>query len=151
MCHLNAVKHHLLEGAPDNRVFTYELQHRGEHSTFDDFYPPSNMSKDWVFHGDDLQYLFYKKNQSLTKGEDLFVSRIMVDLWTNFAASGHPTPDLALGFKWEPMTSAEESYLAITSSPSMEAFENQQVQEFWRNMPMKTNKLLYPDRFLPMP
>lgn len=39
---------------------------------------------------DDLQYLFDFKylNISLSTEEDFFVSRIMVDLWTNFAATG---------------------------------------------------------------
>lgn len=43
-----------------------------------------------VSHMDDLQYLFNfdNLNISLSKEEDLFVSRIMVDLWTNFAATG---------------------------------------------------------------
>lgn len=43
-----------------------------------------------VGDSDDLQYLFSfdKLNISLSKDEDLFVSRIMVDLWTSFAATG---------------------------------------------------------------
>ncbi|XP_042887731.1 cocaine esterase-like isoform X2 [Penaeus japonicus] len=153
MCHLDAVKHHLLDRPSGSRVYAYELQHRGQYGLFDDIVPPSNISQHWVVHSDDLQYLFDKviNDKTLTRSEDLFVSRIMVDLWTNFAATGNPTPDLSLGFKWAPMSSAKESYLAITLSPSMADFENQKVQEFWRNIPTKTNKLLYPDRFLPTP
>ncbi|ROT75311.1 JHE-like carboxylesterase 2 [Penaeus vannamei] len=107
-CHMDAVQHHMRDEASGNRVFAYELQHRGEHSFFDDIYPLGNVSKDWVCHGDDIQYLFYKEtdNKDLTRSEDRFVSRIMVDLWTNFASAGHPTPDLSLGFIWAPMTSA---------------------------------------------
>ncbi|XP_069973830.1 cocaine esterase-like [Penaeus vannamei] len=152
-CHMDAVQHHMRDEASGNRVFAYELQHRGEHSFFDDIYPLGNVSKDWVCHGDDIQYLFYKEtdNKDLTRSEDRFVSRIMVDLWTNFASAGHPTPDLSLGFIWAPMTSASESYLAITPAPFMEDYQNQEVLEFWRNMPTRTNKLLYKDRFTPSP
>nr|XP_027216349.1 carboxylesterase 5A-like [Penaeus vannamei] len=103
MCHVEAVEHHARDAAFGFRAFAYELQHRGEHAFSDLFRGPSpawNLA--YVGDSDDLQYLFSfdKLNVSLTKEEDLFVSRIMVDLWTNFAATGNPTPDLSLGFKW---------------------------------------------------
>nr|XP_027222874.1 uncharacterized protein LOC113814992 [Penaeus vannamei] len=103
----------------------------------------------YVGDSDDLQYLFSfdKLNVSLTKEEDLFVSRIMVDLWTNFAATGNPTPDLSLGFKWTPTEASSLSYLGITSAPAMKVYDREQDIEFWRNLPRKMNKLLYPDRF----
>nr|XP_027216593.1 carboxylesterase 5A-like [Penaeus vannamei] len=108
---------------------------------------PWNLA--YVGDSDDLQYLFSfdKLNVSLTKEEDLFVSRIMVDLWTNFAATGNPTPDLSLGFKWTPTEASSLSYLGITSAPAMKVYDREQDIEFWRNLPRKMNKLLYPDRF----
>nr|XP_027208674.1 uncharacterized protein LOC113802318 [Penaeus vannamei] len=119
-CHVEAVEHHARDAAFGFRAFAYELQHRGEHAFSDLFRGPSpawNLA--YVGDSDDLQYLFSfdKLNVSLTKEEDLFVSRIMVDLWTNFAATGNPTPDLSLGFKWTPTEASSLSYLGITSAP----------------------------------
>ncbi|ROT73662.1 JHE-like carboxylesterase 1 [Penaeus vannamei] len=175
MCHVEAVEHHARDAAFGFRAFAYELQHRGEHAFSDLFRGPSpawNLACEEPFLGDkrlsricyvgdsdDLQYLFSfdKLNVSLTKEEDLFVSRIMVDLWTNFAATGNPTPDLSLGFKWTPTEASSLSYLGITSAPAMKVYDREQVRrsasksisdiEFWRNLPRKMNKLLYPDRF----
>lgn len=41
--------------------------------------------------------------------------------------SRHPTPDMSLGFKWKPTSFPKDSYLAITSSPSMKTFEDCEV------------------------
>lgn len=43
-----------------------------------------------VGHADDILYLFSQEkfNQTLKRDEDLFVSRIMVEMWTNFASFG---------------------------------------------------------------
>ncbi|XP_042887469.1 venom carboxylesterase-6-like [Penaeus japonicus] len=150
ICSLDTTENHARDGAFGNRVFAYELQHRGQF-TFTDLY--MGPSPDWILpyigHLDDLQYLFNfdNLNISLSKPEDFFVSRIMVDLWTNFAATGNPTPDMSLGFKWEPAEPSNISYLGITSSPSMKVYGDDQNVEFWRNLPKKMNKLLYPNRF----
>lgn len=41
-------------------------------------------------HGDDLQYLFNDVfgKRELERPDDKFLSEIMLDLWTNFAATG---------------------------------------------------------------
>ncbi|XP_047488696.1 uncharacterized protein LOC125039021 [Penaeus chinensis] len=150
MCNVETIEHHARDAAFGYRVFAYELQHRGEHAFSDLFRGPSpawNLA--YVGDSDDLQYLFSfdKFNISLSKDEDLFVSRIMVDLWTNFAATGNPTPDLSLGFKWTPTSASSLSYLGLTSAPAMKVYDRDQDIEFWRNLPRKMNKLLYPDRF----
>jgi len=87
----------------------------------------------------------------LNKPEDLFVSRIMTDLWVNFAETGHPTPDLSLGFKWDPVVAGKVAHLAISSSPAMaQPSYMTRVNEFWKNMPTLVNKLLYPESFKKM-
>ncbi|KAL1401614.1 hypothetical protein pipiens_006469 [Culex pipiens pipiens] len=60
-----------------------------------------------VAHGDDISYLF-KRNVSEAMIED--GSRadeyraITVQLWTNFAKFGHPTPEPSeVGFEWQPL------------------------------------------------
>ncbi|XP_042856871.1 pyrethroid hydrolase Ces2a-like, partial [Penaeus japonicus] len=150
ICDRDVIGNHARDGAFGKQVFAYELQHRGQY-TFTDLYmgPTPSWILPYVGHMDDLQYLFdfSNLNISLSKPEDFFVSRIMVDLWTNFAATGNPTPDMSLGFKWEPAEPSKISYLGITSSPSMKVYSDDQNVEFWRNLPKKMNKLLYPDRF----
>lgn len=44
--------------------------------------------------------------------EDL-VMRSVIDLWTNFAIYGNPTPDNSLGFKWESVEEDVFNYLHI--------------------------------------
>ncbi|XP_069973735.1 juvenile hormone esterase [Penaeus vannamei] len=140
---------HARDAAFGQRAYAYELQHVGEYGLLSLFFGLGDAVNEHVSHGDDIQYLFSLEalNQTLGRQEDLLVRKIMVDLWTNFAATGNPTPDLSLGFIWEPVTTSEEAYLAITLSPSMKTFDNEEVRHFWRNMPLKTNKLLDPERF----
>lgn len=148
MCHLDAVGQHLRTS--HQNVFTYRLQHDGEYQfVFGLFNTTPEWYKGYVGHADDILYLFSQEkfNQTLKRDEDLFVSRIMVEMWTNFASFGHPTPDMSLGFKWKPTSFPKDSYLAITSSPSMKTFEDCETREFWKNMPTKNNKMLYPERF----
>ncbi|XP_042872419.1 venom carboxylesterase-6-like [Penaeus japonicus] len=148
-CHVDAVEHHAKDAPFGNHIYTYELAHHGEHSLLDLFFGPSpDFAKDWVNHGDDLQYLFTSMlgNATMNASEDLFVRRIMLDLWVNFAYTGNPTPDNSLGFIWTPMSHAKDSHLAITSTPFMRNFAYNQVYDFWRDMPMKVNKLLYSKR-----
>ncbi|XP_063612199.1 venom carboxylesterase-6-like, partial [Penaeus indicus] len=149
MCNQDTLEQHARDAAFGRRAFAYELQHVGEHGFLLAFMGLGSSANEHVSHGDDIQYLFdfEAMNLTLRREEDLFVKRIMVDLWTNFAATGHPTPDLSLGFTWEPVTKSGDSYLALTSSPSMKTYDNEEVRHFWRNMPLKTNQLLDPGRF----
>ncbi|XP_037804945.1 cholinesterase 1-like [Penaeus monodon] len=149
ICNQDALEQHARDAAFGRRAFAYELQHVGEHGFLMALMGLGDAVNEHVSHGDDLQYLFDfgAMNLTLHREEDLFVRRIMVDLWTNFAATGDPTPDMSLGFTWEPATESGDSYLAITSSPSMKTFDNEEIRHFWRNMPLKTNQLLDPGRF----
>ena len=44
--------------------------------------------------------------------DDLKISTIMMEFWTNFAKFGDPTPPGAIP-AWEPLTAAEHRYLEI--------------------------------------
>ncbi|XP_037803467.1 acetylcholinesterase-like [Penaeus monodon] len=135
---MDAVGQHLRTSP--QQVFTYKLQ-----QPFITYFPDSDIG-----HGDDVQYLFNTEyNKTLQRDEDIFVSRIMVEIWTNFATTGHPTPDRSLGFKWAPTLSSNNAYLAITSSPFMKTSQDSRIHEFWKNMPTKSNKRLYPESFEP--
>ncbi|MDK2413676.1 carboxylesterase family protein, partial [Aphanizomenon sp. 202] len=76
----------------------------------------------------------------LRRQDDLRLRDIITTLWTNFAATGNPTPDDALGFKWEAATEDDLRYLALTPSPAMEADQRQEVRDFHASLPTKMNQ-----------
>jgi len=57
-----------------------------------------------VAHVDEL-YMIFKPNglplETVFTAEDKITSQNMLKLWTNFAKTGNPTPDLELGILWE--------------------------------------------------
>ncbi|XP_042209759.1 venom carboxylesterase-6-like isoform X1 [Homarus americanus] len=145
--------HTVWEATTCHTVYKYVLQHRGQHSFTDlrTSYQNTTIHENCVGHADDLQYLFNVLPNiypPLERPADLFMRQIMVTLWTNFAATGNPTPDGSLGFRWWPTTQSRQWYLALTTSPTMTDDLPDKDLEFWNNMPTKKNKLLYPERFL---
>ncbi|KAF6215479.1 hypothetical protein GE061_010233 [Apolygus lucorum] len=70
-----------------------------------------------VAHSDDLVYLFPDDKGNLTEREKI-MAKTMVELWTNFAISGKPTP--ATGVKeWPKMNHAHGPYLRIKTHPEV--------------------------------
>ncbi|KAK7086770.1 hypothetical protein SK128_004446 [Halocaridina rubra] len=100
-------------------------------------------------HGDELSYLFNDVLgvPSSEETRDVFMSDLMVELWTNFALTGDPTPDLSLGFKWQPLSPRSFNHLVLRSSPAMRKDGRADNRDFWRNLPLATNKILYPENF----
>ncbi|XP_028159051.1 venom carboxylesterase-6 [Ostrinia furnacalis] len=72
-------------------------------------------------HGDEMGYLFYfsRLNYRLDENStELAVSQRMVQMWTNFAKTGNPTPpvdyDSIIDFKWQPVNDTSHiNYLDI--------------------------------------
>ncbi|XP_042875114.1 juvenile hormone esterase-like [Penaeus japonicus] len=145
-CHEDTAFFHAKSGS---KVFLYQLQHRGQHS-FSDVFDVS-IGSQWVGHMDDLQYLFYNNSEfpPLQRDDDVLVSKIMTTLWSNFVKTGHPTPDQSLGFRWTPASESNLRHLAINTTPNMIRSPFTLKREFWRNLPTKNNKLLYPELFQP--
>ncbi|KAK7068043.1 Carboxylesterase 5A [Halocaridina rubra] len=126
------------------RIYRYKLLHRGQNSYSDPYENP--LSKNWVTHADDLQYLFESTVwpfQPLERPDDLFVRDIMLKMWTNFARDGNPTPSKSLGFRWTPMRQSEMEYLAIQTVPEMKPDEDCKMRTFWRDFPIIQNDLLH--------
>lgn len=129
-----------------NTTYRYELRHRGSRS-FTDFYG-LEIGKHWISHLDDLFYLFEGGDlfKPIEGEDDLRLREIMLKLWTNFAATGNPTPDDSLGFKWEPMKEGSMKYLALQPKPAMEDDYRQETRNFWYSLPLKQNIFLHPER-----
>lgn len=131
-------------------IYLYELNHRGQRSLGD--YYNAGVGETWVSHVDDLFYLFTGGNtlwKSLEREEDLRLRDIITKLWSNFAATGNPTPDNSLGFTWEPVSKDNFGHLSLTPSPFMEEDRRQEVRKFLESLPTKLNYLLHPDSVSP--
>ncbi|XP_015119024.1 uncharacterized protein LOC107042478 isoform X2 [Diachasma alloeum] len=87
-------------------------------------------------HGDDLSFLFYHKLMGKLGRKPLCLDAIhnriiqrFVDMWTNFAKTGNPTPKITklIPVIWEPIDKTkfhEYKYLKITDALTMESEEN---------------------------
>ncbi|XP_042894416.1 juvenile hormone esterase-like isoform X2 [Penaeus japonicus] len=142
---------------PGLSTYRYELKHRAQLS-FGDFIG-TDVGKHWIPHADDLYYLFAGgpllapdnlpgRPSDLQKEEDLRLRDIVTTMWTNFAATGNPTPDDSLGFKWEAATEDDLRYLALEPSPAMEADQRQKVRDFYASLPSRINQILHPERIV---
>ncbi|RXG69511.1 hypothetical protein Avbf_01424 [Armadillidium vulgare] len=103
---------------PDVKLYTYQLDHLGNVSVADKI--PGLKRRNITIHGDDLVYLFYDGNFSkkLLKDDDLKMREIFLDLWTNFAKTGNPTPS-GSDFIWKEATTESFEHLSLTTSPVM--------------------------------
>ncbi|XP_063602878.1 juvenile hormone esterase-like [Penaeus indicus] len=159
-------------------VFAYELKHRGLQSLTDLFNTSAGDScncalmcsssssevtpnlpsytldrESWgywrVSNGDDLQYLFNGTIfPPLRNLDDRRLSDLIVIMWTNFAATGYPTPDNALGFWWSPVRSCSPlPYLCLMPTPIMAWDGRSSMYEFWTSLPTFQNRVLNPQYF----
>ncbi|XP_050727492.1 cholinesterase 2-like isoform X7 [Eriocheir sinensis] len=155
--HMFAVSHDLTTAFhashlhPDKKTFRYELQHYRPGAGSHLICPSCDV--EWISHTDELFYLFRgfpfltlppDWQQDLQRPEDLSLRDIMTTLWTNFAATGNPTPDDSLGFNWEPSTADNLHYLSLTPSPSMQPDNREEARKFFNSLPMTANLILHP-------
>ncbi|KAK7076423.1 Cocaine esterase, partial [Halocaridina rubra] len=142
-------KMHARDAAYGKNIFLYEFHHLGQYTLFD--FLNMTFEGDWVSHGDDLLYLFNFPNilnvEKLV-AKDEFMREIIVALWTNFARTGNPTPDMSLGFKWTPVSDPDDlQSLILNPSPYMRGYNRHDELEFWNNLPYNHNKRFFPEKF----
>ncbi|XP_038206794.1 venom carboxylesterase-6-like [Zerene cesonia] len=90
-------------------------------------------------HGDEMGYLFYfsRLNYRLDdESPELAVSKKMVQMWTNFAKTGNPTPPIdyesIVDFKWLPVNDTQHiNYLDITGNFTMKKDPEPKRVSFW--------------------
>ncbi|XP_045134687.1 juvenile hormone esterase-like [Portunus trituberculatus] len=150
--HHFAVPHDRASGHHAGKIYRYELQHYAQLS-FGQLICPSCDNK-WVSHVDDLYYLFLggpllsprtaptERPKDLHLPDDLALRDIITTLWTNFAATGNPTPDGSLGFTWEASTPQNLQYLSLTPSPSMQPDDRKETRKFHNSLPIQENVML---------
>ncbi|XP_047472574.1 esterase E4-like isoform X1 [Penaeus chinensis] len=142
VCHDLTLLHHARSARGAHRSFAYEFAHRGDHSLGDAFDAP--FGRHWVTHADDAFYFFTGGGtwQPLTSSEDLAVRNIVTSLWANFAATGDPTPDDSLGFKWAAANETQLHYLSLTPTPTMQDDSRRQVRDFFGGLATRQTRLL---------
>ncbi|KAF9806144.1 hypothetical protein SFRURICE_016343, partial [Spodoptera frugiperda] len=90
-------------------------------------------------HGDEMGYLFYFSRLNYRLDDDspeLAVSRRMVQMWTNFAKTGNPTPSVdyesVVDFTWPQVNSTEHiSYLDINGNFTIQTDPEAKRVKFW--------------------
>lgn len=101
-----------------NGTFLYTFDYKGEKTRFGYGADTSHYPfEGGVHHSDDLIYLFpYPPGESKLNEKDTAIAKMMIDLWTSFAASGVPKSDLT-GIEWESMKEYAGPYLHIDEKP----------------------------------
>jgi carboxylesterase type B len=108
-----------------DNVYKYMFRFKGTYGQCNWAYGLDN-SKFRVAHSDELWYQwhpYYKMGSIAFKPEEQVISDTMMDMWTNFAKYGDPTPPGWDGTTWEPMTVDNQHYLVIDNEMKMELSE----------------------------
>uniref|UniRef100_T1KVJ7 Carboxylesterase type B domain-containing protein n=1 Tax=Tetranychus urticae TaxID=32264 RepID=T1KVJ7_TETUR len=87
-----------------------------------------------VCHGDELFYLFNLEMDKFrpTNVKDSLATRLLVDLWTDFAAYGYAPKEEKYDYpRWKPFDPIKLNYLLIDSQLSLESNLRQEQAYFW--------------------
>ncbi|XP_069678764.1 esterase FE4-like [Periplaneta americana] len=118
-------------------IYMYELSFTGSMSSKRWFGGPEMPG---ASHADDLAYLFRRtiSNRRFVPGSpELMTSMRMVKLWTNFAKTGNPTPEmdpLLENVVWKPVTESDLVYLDINSELTMQHNFKKERMLFWEEL-----------------
>ncbi|KDR18975.1 venom carboxylesterase-6-like [Zootermopsis nevadensis] len=151
--HKSAQLHHR---AGHRDLFLYHFNYRGLYSFTSVF---ANTTKDFgVSHCDDLIYMF---RQPLLFPDwppghpDLQISEMIIQLLTDFAKYGHPTPDIKQwesgasdekavnNIIWDPVLSGKHlNYMELSAGPNVTMKQNwfKQRMDFWDTLPLVENE-----------
>ncbi|KAL1124776.1 hypothetical protein AAG570_001397 [Ranatra chinensis] len=102
----------------DQVTYLYSFNYKGHLTKFGHGEEVNYPFSGGVAHSDDLIYLFPHGNGTLNEDEKI-IARTMVELWTNFAIYGDPTPALGVEY-WPPMSTYYGPYLRIDKESSVE-------------------------------
>ncbi|XP_063236892.1 carboxylesterase 4A-like [Bacillus rossius redtenbacheri] len=97
--------------------YMYSFNYHGRHTMFGYGEEVDYPFPGGVAHSDDLIYLFPHDDKNLS-GPELAVARTMVQLWTNFAATGSPAPAEGVP-AWPPIADQKGPYLRIDAASAV--------------------------------
>lgn len=126
-------------------LFYYLYDHQGEHSFAEIFNSVQGLG---VSHMDELLALFTQKPYFKELNErDKRVSKLMVDMWVNFAKEGNPTPQPVSrhiqtnsdkDFVWEQSASNSPRFIHIqTNNLTMQTSLFKTRMEFWKQLSLE--------------
>ncbi|KAL0870724.1 hypothetical protein ABMA27_005661 [Loxostege sticticalis] len=122
-----------------NKVYMYRFKCISERNFFSrlcgmsEYFPSGTV----VCHIDDIPYLFPMKiiKQNISMSSPTFkMINTMTKLWTNFAKTGNPTPDLSLGTNWRQFKGNSQNYLDIGRSLVRGTMPDKDEQQFWEEI-----------------
>ncbi|KAL4097011.1 hypothetical protein QTP88_021854 [Uroleucon formosanum] len=119
-------------------VYYYIYDHLN-YISFNSVYGPYPFPKKLgVTHADEITSLFFTVERGALVGEDLAVSKLMVNIWTNFASTDVVTIDgNANGEKWPTFDTEKYKYVYInTSTPSIQEGPFVDEYMFWNSLPL---------------
>ncbi|XP_030756467.1 pyrethroid hydrolase Ces2e-like [Sitophilus oryzae] len=122
---------HLMSRFTD--VYYYQFSHRGSLGDFESDF-------DGVGHYEEINYLF--ANKANAQGNDKYVREKIVELWTNFAKFGDPTPLPVANLTWpanSPLSYANELayYLDVGARLSLDVNPDQEDWKFYQGIYQK--------------
>ncbi|CAI6344926.1 unnamed protein product [Macrosiphum euphorbiae] len=119
-------------------VYYYIYDHLN-YISFNSVYGPYPFPKKLgVTHADEVTSLFYTTERGDLQGEDLSVSNLMVNIWTNFAITDAITIDgTKKGKKWPKFNTKKYEFVLInTSIPLIKERPYVDEYEFWNSLPL---------------
>lgn len=107
-----------------------------------------NIKLPGVSHAEELSYLFYHDmikelglSVSVPGSEDYKMINRLTQMWTDFAKTGNPTPEITdlTPIKWTPLKHAGNvyDYLNIDIEPQMKTFRKGEQRWDWKNTEFK--------------
>ncbi|EDV20451.1 uncharacterized protein TRIADDRAFT_61121 [Trichoplax adhaerens] len=131
----NSPMAYTLNKMSDNGIVTYFYQFN--HKIINSGYFPPHVG---VVHSMEIPYIFgypmlnlSHKGNSYTS-EDMKLSRVMINLWSNFVASGNPTSTPVNGITWPRYDSKSKRCLQLASTLGVQKAPRADYVAFWNDL-----------------
>ncbi|GBM06215.1 Neuroligin-4, X-linked [Araneus ventricosus] len=133
----------LLTLHPSVSVYMYEFDYASSDDVIANKYVGAKNT--WVgsYHESELYYIFGFPHMNLSNAlrlpEDREVSNIMIQLWTDFAKHGNPTPrgtteeNAVKNFTWRPYTEEEDCFATLGLQPFVSRSYEAERMTFWNH------------------
>ncbi|KAL4709624.1 hypothetical protein ACJJTC_007355 [Scirpophaga incertulas] len=122
-----------------NKVYFYKFTCKSERNFTAMIFGVSNYFKGKILtsHMDEIAYLFPVKSVSQKIGpssQTFKAINTVTKLWTNFAKTGKPTPDISLGVNWREFNPKSQPFLEIGNKLVNATKPDEEEFTFWENI-----------------